>query len=325
MKGSIIALSSGLGGVFPHIRDLGVNNLKELYDIESVVCESAKMFPDEVRNNPKLRADELNNALADDTIDYVHALIGGDDSIRINEYINLNLKDKKIVGFSDATCYLTYLASQGKSAIYGASILAGMAQAKFLGEDFIKNFYDVVISKDTVLYPKYDFYVEGYRNWGDKDNKGEILEKKVTKGPIVLQGSGKVSGKLFGGCINSLEQIKGTKYYPNKEYLKDKILFFEVSDEKISPEQFRRMLYSYAIQGIFNSNKAVMFGIFKDYSDDEKEKVYKYIKDVLIDEYGFKCPIVLNCPFGHTAPTWFLPYNEIFEIDLDNVEFRVLR
>ncbi len=325
MKAGIIALSSGLGGLFPHIRDLGVCNLKELYDIDAKVYKTATMFPDEVRNNPKLRADELNEALKDPQIDYIHALIGGDDSVRINDYIALTEANKPIVGFSDATCYLSYLAQHNKPVIYGPSILAGMAQAKHLGEDFIMNFKDVVIEKETVIYPKYDYYVEGYHEWSDKENNGRLLDRIPTKGPFALQGSGKVSGKLWGGCINSLEQLKSTKYYPTEEYLTDKIIFFDFSEEKYTPEQFRRILYNYAMQGVFERNKAVMFSIIKGYTGEEVKTAHRYIKDVLIDEYRYKIPIMVDCPIGHTAPMWFLPYNETFEIDFDSIEFRVLR
>lgn len=172
-----------------------------------------------------------------------------------------------------------------------------------------------------MIYPIYDFYVDNYGEWTDSDYKGELSDKYKTAGPIILHGTGVVSGKLWGGCVESLEQLKQTKYYPSESLTTDKILFFETFKDKPFPEFIRSILYNYAMQGMFHRNKAVMFGIFKDYNDDEKELLYKYIKDVIIDEYNCDVPIIVNCPIGHTAPTWFLPYNEILEIDLDNIKF----
>ncbi|MFV0440304.1 MAG: LD-carboxypeptidase [Lachnospirales bacterium] len=325
MKIAVIAPSAGLGQVFPHMVDLAVEKYKKYYNIDVELFETIKMTCEDVLNNPKKRAEDMNKAFYDESIDYVHSLIGGNDSVRILDFIDLDAPDKVIIGFSDATPYLSYLAINGKTAYYGASILAGMAEMDFLGEKFIKHFDDVVIKKEKeVVYPIYDFYVDGFKDWNDKNNKGELLEKTDTEGPRVLNGQGKVSGKLWGGCMDSIEQFKQIKYYPSEKYLTDKIIFFETSEDKPSPDLVKRWVRNYAMQGLFNRNKAVIFGNFAFYNDEEKEQVYKYIKDI-ISEYNEDLPVVVNCPIGHTYPTWVLPYNEVFEIDLDNLKFTLKR
>lgn len=45
--------------------------------------------------NPKLRADDINNAFADDSIDGIITSIGGYESVRILQYLNTDMITKK--------------------------------------------------------------------------------------------------------------------------------------------------------------------------------------------------------------------------------------
>ncbi len=323
-KVSVIALSAGLGKLFPHVLDKAVENYQKYYQVDCTLYDTTKMSINEVWNNPRKRAEELNSAFLDDSL-YIHALIGGEDSHRILDYIDLEKANKPVLGFSDATAYLNYLAINNKKAVYGPTMLAGMAQAHNYGDKFIKHFEEVMFSNQDIVYPIYDYYVNGYVDWNDKNCDGKLQAKQVTKGPIVLNGNGIVSGKLWGGCLESLEQLKQTKYYPNNKFFDDKIIFFESSEEKPSPELIRRWIYNYCVQGVFSKCSAVMFGIPKDYSESEKETLYQYLYEVIVVEYNYDIPIIVNCPFGHTDPMWLLPYNEVMEIDLDKTIFKLRR
>ena len=44
----------------------------------------------------------------------------------------------------------------------------------------------------------------------------------------LLQGSGRVRGRLLGGCCGSLLQIMGTEIFPDKKLWKDSILFLDI-------------------------------------------------------------------------------------------------
>ena len=59
----------------------------------------------------------------------------------------------------------------------------------------------------------------------------KINPKKIKwekhEGYSIVQGTGKVSGRLFVMMPGPMNQIMGTKYYPSKEYLDGAILAIE--------------------------------------------------------------------------------------------------
>jgi muramoyltetrapeptide carboxypeptidase LdcA involved in peptidoglycan recycling len=76
--------------------------------------------------NPQARADDLMEAFSDPTIRAIISTIGGDDSIRILPYIDLNViraNPKIFLGYSDST--ITHLAcfKAGLISFYGPAIL----------------------------------------------------------------------------------------------------------------------------------------------------------------------------------------------------------
>lgn len=66
---AIISPSNGLPFLFPDIYELGLKNLRELIGFDIVEMPTARMSPDGLYKNPKLRAEDINNAFADDSID----------------------------------------------------------------------------------------------------------------------------------------------------------------------------------------------------------------------------------------------------------------
>lgn len=315
-KGSKIAIispSNGLPFLFPDIYELGLRNLREIIGLDIVEMPTARMSPDELYKNPKLRAEDINNAFTDDSIDGIITSIGGYESVRILEYLNTEaiIKNPKfIMGFSDATTFLTYLNYMGMVTFYGPSVMAGFAQIKSLPSQFGKHIKTVLFSDH---YP-YSFspYVEwtnGYKDWGNINTLGECTEfYKNKNGWRFLQGNKAVDGRLWGGCIEVLEFMKSTAYWPDKDFWDDKILFFETSEEKPLPNQVGYMLRNYGIQGILNKVRGIVFGRPKDYSDEEKEELNSIIIKILKDEFNvLDIPIVVDMDFGHTDPKLILP------------------
>lgn len=134
-KIAIISPSNGLPYLFPGIYELGLKNLKELIGFDIVEMPTARMSPDELYKNPRLRAEDINNAFADDSIDGIIASIGGYESVRILQYLDTDriMKNPKfIMGFSDATTFLAYMSYLGMVTFYGPSVMAGLAQLKSL-------------------------------------------------------------------------------------------------------------------------------------------------------------------------------------------------
>lgn len=332
-KGSRIAVvspSNGLPFLFPDIYELGLKNLREIIGLDIVEMPTARMSPDKLYKNPKTRADDINNAFADDSIDGIITSIGGYESIRILEYLNTDMiikNPKFIMGFSDSTTFLTNLNYMGMVTFYGPSVMAGFAQLKSLPSQFTEHIIKVLFSNDyPYSYFPYAEWTNGYKDWSNINTLGECTEFYSNEnGWTFLQGNKTVEGRLWGGCIDVLEFMKSTVYWPDKDFWNDKILFFETSEEKPLPNQVGYMLRNYGIQGVLNKVKGIVFGRPKDYSNKEKEELNSIIINIVKDEFNAPdIPIVVDVDFGHTDPKLILPLGCMVRLSPKTNEFILL-
>jgi len=169
-KGSNIAVispSSGVPSIFPDIYELGLKNLEDFFGYNIIEMPSARMEIDALYENPKLRAEDINAAFRDKNIDGIICSIGGYESVRILEYLDMDTildNPKLIMGFSDATTFLTYLNTGGLVTFYGPSIMAGFAQLNYLPDKFKQHLKDFFVhGAFPYHYTPYDSWTEGYK------------------------------------------------------------------------------------------------------------------------------------------------------------------
>ena len=152
------------------------------------------------------------------------------------------------MGFSDATTFLSYLNKLGMVTFYGPSVMAGFAQLKSMSQKVIEHTRDILFSDNyPYLYTPYKDWTNGYKDWSNQDTLGECTEFYTNKGWRFLQGIETVEGKLWGGCLEVLEFLKATDYWPQKDFWNDKILFFETSEDKPLPNIVGYMLRNYGV------------------------------------------------------------------------------
>ena len=125
----------------------------------------------------------------------------------------------------------------------------------------------------------------------------------------VLHESGIVEGTLFGGNINTLGMLIGTKYLPN---LKNSILFLEDGDTNLA--RVERDLQYLDQSNIFSQLKGVLVGRFIG-SENSKSKIFDFFK--LIGR-KYDIPIIINLDIGHTKPILTLPIGGRIKIDSIN-------
>ena len=327
---SIAVISPSWGGpsVFPHIYELGIETLKSL-GLKIREYPSARKDADFLYNNPEFRAKDVNNAFADQEIKAIFTSIGGDDSVRILPFLDLNIIKKSpkiILGYSDATTLNAYLNQLGLVTLNGPSIMAGFSQWASLGESFqnhIKTF--LFENPENYKYEPFKTYCNGYLDWSDKLNTGKTEKMINNSGWNWIQGDCNAQGQLFGGCIDVLEIMKSTKFWPSNGFWNNKILFLETSEDKPTPNQVKCMLRNYGMQGVFDKISALIIGRARDYTDDEKADLDKNILEVVKTEFkNNKLPIITNMDFGHTDPQWILPLGIYAEIDCKKRSFKLL-
>lgn len=330
-KGDTVAVlspSKGLPSIFPHIFDNGIKILKEKFELKVKEFPTTRMEIGKLYENPKIRAEDINNAFLDKEVKAILTSIGGDDSIRILRYIDKEIiknNPKIFMGYSDTTSLNTFFNQLGLVSFNGPSIMAGFSQmANFPeSENHIKEI--LFSNQSSYEYKPYSNWTNSYKDWSKKENIGQVNEIEKNAGWNWIQGNSVVSGELFGGCIEIFEMLNGTEYWPKPDFWNNKILFIETSEEKPSPDYVKYALRNYGIQGVFDKIQAILVGRARDYTEEEKNQLEKNIIDVVSKEFNHsEMPIITNMDFGHTDPQWILPLGIKAEIDCHKKEFKLI-
>src|SRR6185436_15665747 len=109
-------------------------------------------------------------------------------------------------------------------------------------------------------------WTEEFLDWeGRKDQERPRILQPST-GWIWLKDA-IAEGRLVGGCLESLQHLRGTEYWPDYD---GAILFLETSEGKPSPERVDAMLMDYENMGVFDKLRGLLVGRAVYYSLSEK-------------------------------------------------------
>jgi len=257
----------------------------------------------------------------------VFSAIGGDDSIRILPYVDLDVirdNPKIFMGYSDTTISHLIMHKAGLCSFYGPSVMCEFGE-------YVKMFDYTRRAVEDILFGTWEEYellpspewTDDYITWQESNIHVSHKMKKDTHGYEVLNGSGTARGRLLGGCIDVFMMAVGTSVWPALDEWKDAILFFETSEEKPSPEYIVYMLRNLAAQGILNMINGIIVGKPKDeaYYEEYKEAI---LRVVLLEEHLDGLPVIYNVNIGHAKPIGILPYGIETELDCDNKRIRFL-
>ncbi len=327
---AVLSPSWGGPGLFPHTFEAGLTVLRERFGLRIREYPSTRASPESLARDPLARVRDIHAALVDPEVKALIASIGGEDSVRLLPHLDpeLFLRHPKILmGFSDITTLLVYGHQLGLVTYHGPSVMAGFAQAPHLPEAFTAHVRAMLFEprEQTELRP-YEAYSGRYAEWGDPANASRLQSLHPNPGGFrVLQGRGVARGPLFGGCLEVLEFLKGTRFWPEPGFWSGRLFFVETSEEKPSPTQVRRWLRNYGVQGVFEKLSGLLWGRPYDASEPEKEELERVILDVVAGEFGqSELPILTRMDFGHTAPQLILPLGLQAEVDCDTRRFRLL-
>lgn len=311
----VAVVSSSWGGpsIFPATYEAGLKVLREDFGIEIVEARTARMAADELARNPRVRAETLNELFADDSIHGIISTIGGNDSVRILPWLDTDIAlrhPKVFLGYSDTTIQNAAYAIAGLVTFNGPSVMAGFAQMRHFPEAAAHVRAMLFGDAPSGGYRAYPRWVDAYADWSTLEGADGIGQTFDHDGWRWLNGSKSTTGRLFGGCIETLEALKGTRWWPNAgpEWWRNRVLFLETSEDKPPLIYVRDCLRNYGAQGVFDEISALWFGRARDYAVEEKAELDKLLVDIVVGEFGAtELPIVSNLDFGHTTPQWVLP------------------
>ena len=326
-KVATISLSWGGAGELLDRYEKGKKQLQDTFGLNVVETKNALKPARWIYENPKARAEDLMEAFADQSIKAIISNIGGDDSTRILKYIDIEVikKNPKIfLGFSDSTITHFVCLKAGLTSFYGTSLLVGFAENGGMHQYQIDDIERTLFSAKSLgeILPNPHGWTSEMLDWSDVNLQNVKRNLIATKGWNFLQGNTKAQGRLIGGCIESLESLKGTSFWPDIETWSESILFFETSESIPPPEYFRWWLRNYAEQGILKVANGIILGrpFENKYVTEYNEELLKVTKEEGLTDI----PIITEMDFGHTCPTFTIPYGLMAEIDCINKTFKIL-
>lgn len=326
-----VTLSWGGPGAIPHRYAAGKRQLEEALGVRVVETEHALADPDWIARNPRARADDLMAAFADPGIRGIVSTIGGEDSVRILPHVDLETiraNPKVFLGYSDTT--VTHLACfrAGLVSFYGPSVMAGFGESGGMFPYLLDSVRRTLFSTEPVgtVEPNRDGWTVEHLEWADPANQERRRALRPCAGWRFLQGERPASGPLLGGCLEALEFLKGTDFWPPPEAWDGALLFLETSEEAPSTTLVKRWLRNYGSQGILQRAAGVLMGRpGGPVPPGELERYDDALVEVVRDELGLtELPLVTQMDFGHTDPFFVVPYGVRAEVDPRERRFAVV-
>ena len=241
----------------------------------------------------KKRADDINRAFQDKSIQAIFCNSGGTGTSHILPYIDFSVikeNPKIFVGYSDiTTLQIAILNETGLITFYGPMVSTDFG--KGISQYTIDNFLAVLTEKEKTLELK---------NPADKE--------------IITICKGKAEGPLTGGCLSIVAATLGTKHELDT---RGKILFFEDIDEK--PHRIDRYLTQLILAGKLQEAKGIIFGTFtrcRYLKRDAYEKYGVTLMDIIRDRIvPLNIPCIFGLQFGHVAKKLTIPVGAHAELD----------
>jgi muramoyltetrapeptide carboxypeptidase LdcA involved in peptidoglycan recycling len=318
-----ISLSWGGAGMLPNRYATGVRQLEEAFDVRVIPTRHALRDSDWLARNPQARADDLMEALSDSSIHGIISNIGGDDSIRTLRHTDLSVirsNPKVFMGYSDTT--ITHMAffKVGVSSFCGPAILSGFAENGGLHDYLRDSVKRTLFSSEPIgrIFENTNGWTVEKLDWFQPELQSQKRKLEPCTGWQWIHGSGVVEGRLIGGCLEVLDWLPGTDFWPDLHVWENAILFLETSEEMPSPDVVKYFFRKLAAIGVLERIGAILFGRPGGQMDAAKFAEYdQVILQVIKEEEHLEIPAVTHMDFGHTDPMFVLPYGMLARVDAD--------
>ena len=326
----VVSLSAGtLGEDFVrHELELGVRRL-EHYGLKVRFLPHALKGIDYLKAHPEARAADLLEAFRDPEIDLILCAIGGDDTYRLLPYLfdegrlEKAACRKPFLGFSDSTVNHFMLHKVGLPTFYGQSFLSDVCEMDTEMLPYTRRYFEELLRTGTIrqVEPSEVWY-EGRTDYSPAC-LGTPLPAHPAEGWKLLQGPPVFSGKILGGCLDTIHDFfDGERYadmpalcqkyglFPGAADWQGRILLLETSEEQMSPEKFSRALGFLKQAGVFKAVSGILFG--RPMDNVHREEYHRRLAAAVDDP---SLPILADVSVGHALPRCILPFGVNARVD----------
>ena len=326
----VVSLSAGtLGEDFVrHELELGVRRL-EHYGLKVKFLPHALKGIDYLKAHPEARAADLLEAFRDPEIDLILCAIGGDDTYRLLPYLfdqgrlEKAACRKPFLGFSDSTVNHFMLHKVGLPTFYGQSFLSDVCEMDTEMLPYTRRYFEELLRTGTIRRVKpSEVWYEGRTDYSPA-RLGTPLPAHPAEGWKLLQGPPVFSGKILGGCLDTIHDFfDGERYadmpalcqkyglFPGAADWQGRILLLETSEEQMSPEKFSRALGFLKQAGVFKAVSGILFG--RPMDNVHREEYHRRLAAAVDDP---ALPILADVSVGHALPRCILPFGVNARVD----------
>lgn len=226
------------------------------------------------------RAAWINKMFADEEVDAIFCVRGGDGGSRVIRGLDLDIvrKNPKIfVGYSDVTClHMLFNQKCDLVTFHGPMVSSNMVDS--FDDDTKNAFFDALTAENT-----YEF-------------------KNPAEQPLEVLKGGKATGPVIGGNLSLISAAVGT---PSELDAEGKILFIEEVEEPLT--KIEKWTYQLKLAGVFDKCKGVLLGQFTEVTNKyQPEYDVKKLYEDLLAEYDI--PVMYNVQSGHGDKIITIPF-----------------
>jgi len=282
----------------------GIAQLQRL-GFRAKVAEHAFNNAGHVSDTAENRVADLHAMFADPEVRMILATIGGDHSCHLLPLIDWQLirdNPKIFMGFSDITVLNVAIWSRtGLVTFNGPGLLTDWAEfpemPAFSRENVIRAIRTAEPAGDLASS---GWWTEEFLDWSTGEDATRPRRQEPSTGWRWLR-QGSAQGPLIGGCLESLQHLRGTPWWPD---MTGALLFLETSEERPAPEDVDGILMDYENMGVFEQINGLIFARPYGYTEDDKARLH----DIIVERtatFGF--PVLADTDTGHTTPLQTLP------------------
>ena len=317
----VITPSWGGGAEYPHRVKRGVEYLRSL-GFRVKLAPHAMNSIGYVSDTPENRAADIHDMFRDPEVRALVSMIGGDHSCHLLPLLDFGLireNPKILMGYSDVTVLnVAIMAKTGLVTFNGPALMVELAEYPEVFDYTERYMLKALCSADPAgqVEPS-AWWTDELLDWGSKEDLTRARARQESGGWAWLKEGGS-EGFLVGGCLESMQHLRGTPYWPE---LEGAILLLETSEEKPEPERVDGILMDYENMGAFAGLRGLLFGRPYGYTPEEREQLHEVIVERTA---GYDFPVVADMDFGHTSPMFTLPLGCRAVVDSRRERFEIV-
>ena len=330
-KVAILSPSFAAPGRWPHVYELGLKRLKEVFELEPVEFPTTK----KVGASKEERTKDLIAAFEDKEIKAVISSLGGDDQITYiknlpsEPFVN---NPKPFFGYSDNTHFMNFLWLNGIPSYYGGALFTQFAEQGKMNEYTLKYLKLALFEEGEVEIEASKEYNDIGLDWNDPENLNKQRVYEQNEGWF-WDGSKNAEGITWGGCVESIDELlRHAISMPSLEDFENIVLLTETSEEIPTANYVHRVYRALGERGILERVKAILVGrpkaweFDKQNSKEQKEEYRKKQRETILEvvrKYNRSVPIVQNLDFGHSDPQIAMPYGMPTHLDSEKKKISI--